>query len=198
MVTIVQKEAPVLRETAQAVSVKDMGSPALKKILADMKIALEREEDGVAIAAPQIGVPLRIFLVSHRAFEYQHGSGEENSSDIDASAKKTKKIVYQDVAFINPEIIKFSKKKKWVHEGCLSVRWLYGKVSRFDKATVCAYNEEGKLFTRGGSGLLAQIFQHEIDHLDGILFIDKARDIEIITQEEQERQRRENELENND
>ena len=70
MITIVQKDAPVLRAQAEPVNPKDFGSPQLKKILADMQEALEKEEDGVAIAAPQIGVPLRIFIVSHRAFEF--------------------------------------------------------------------------------------------------------------------------------
>lgn len=197
MVTIVQKEAPILREQARAVSLKDIDSPALKKILADMKTALEREQDGVAIAAPQIGVPLQIFVVSHRAFEYQHEPTEEDPETA-RNKKIPRKPKYEDAVFINPEIVKASRKKSWMHEGCLSVRWLYGKVSRFEKATVCAYDENGKLFTRGGSGLLAQIFQHEIDHLKGTLFIDKARDVEVITQEEMERQRKENEAQEHD
>jgi peptide deformylase len=60
---------------------------------------------------------------------------------------------------------------------------LYGKVKRAEKATVVAYDEYGKKFTKGGSGLLAQIFQHETDHLDGVLFIDKAKFIEEIPPE---------------
>ncbi|MBI3888666.1 peptide deformylase [Candidatus Nomurabacteria bacterium] len=79
--------------------------------------------------------------------------------------------------FINPKISKLSRDKVWVPEGCLSVRWLYGKTYRSTKATIAAYNENGKKFTRGASGLLAQIFQHETDHLNGILFIDHAIDI---------------------
>ena len=84
---------------------------------------------------------------------------------------------FSDVVYINPEIKKLSRTKTRVDEGCLSVRYLYGKVERSEKATVTAYDENGHKFTRGGSGLLAQIFQHEIDHLNGILFIDKADDI---------------------
>jgi peptide deformylase len=68
-------------------------------------------------------------------------------------------------------------------EGCLSVRWLYGDVERSTQATVTAYDEHGESFVRGASGLLAQIFQHEIDHLDGILFIDKAHNLEEVTPE---------------
>jgi peptide deformylase len=62
-------------------------------------------------------------------------------------------------------------------EGCLSVRWLYGNTFRSKKATVTAYDENGKKFVRGASGLLAQIFQHETDHLVGTLFIDHAKNI---------------------
>ncbi len=199
MVKIVQKEDPVLREIAEPVNSKDFGSPRLKKILEDMATALEKEEDGVAIAAPQIGVSLRIFIVSHRAFEYEDEEDEreielENiNSDYVSLAKPPlhKKPIRSDMVFINPVITKLSRKKKWVPEGCLSVRWLYGEVSRAEKATVRAYDQNGKIFTWGGSGLLAQIFQHETDHLNGALFVDTARNVEKITAEEQEIRRRE-------
>jgi peptide deformylase len=85
---------------------------------------------------------------------------------------------------INPEIIKVSRKKVHVPEGCLSVRWFYGNTVRNEKATIRAYDENGKLFTYGGSGLVAQIFQHETDHLNGTLFIDHATDIEELTEKE--------------
>lgn len=188
MTSIVQRGAPVLETVAEPVNPKDFGSPTLKKILRDMKIALEKEPDGVAIAAPQIGIPLRIFVVSHRAFEFEAGHNEHGHAD-DIIPENTQKM--EDMVFINPEIIKLSRKKTWLTEGCLSVRWLYGEVHRADKATVRAYDEHGKVFTRGGSGLMAQIFQHETDHLNGALFIDSARNVEKITAEEQEHMRKE-------
>ena len=70
-------------------------------------------------------------------------------------------------------------------EGCLSVRPLYGKVRRATRASVEAYDKNGKKFKMDGTGLLAHIFQHENDHLDGILFIDKAKDIHESTPEEE-------------
>ena len=70
-----------------------------------------------------------------------------------------------------------------MQEGCLSVRPLYGKVRRATRTTIEAYNEQGKKFIMNGSGLVAHIFQHETDHLDGILFIDKAKDIQKILSE---------------
>lgn len=180
MVKIVQKQDPVLREIAQKVPVEEITSPKIQKILRDMKAALNSQDDGVAIAAPQIGVPLRIFVVSGRAFAYDE---EENSPG------NKKKPVPKDSIFINPEIIKISKKRYVVPEGCLSCRWLYGKTIRADKAKVTAYDEHGKLFTYGGSGLIAQIFQHETDHLNGILFIDHATDLQEMPPEMQKKSR---------
>lgn len=187
MVKILQQDAPVLRAEAELVNPKDFGSPRLKKILHDMRVALEKEEDGVAIAAPQIGVPLRIFVVSHRVFEMDDTTPQTTSQG--ETLAPTKKAPAHDMIFINPSLLKVSRKKKWVPEGCLSVRWLYGEVARADKATVRAYDEQGKLFTRGAGGLLAQIFQHETDHLNGVLFIDTARNVEKVTKEEIERQK---------
>lgn len=184
MITIVQKEDPVLREKAALVNTKDFGTPALKRILHNMALAMEKEEDGVAIAAPQIGVPLRIFVVSHRAFEFADEEDPRNEDSTTGHDSHDKKPERSNMIFINPVITKLSRKKIWMPEGCLSVRWLYGEVERRDKATVRAYDENGKAFTWGGSGLMAQIFQHETDHLDGKLFIDDARNVETITAEE--------------
>ncbi|MBI5799004.1 MAG: peptide deformylase [Candidatus Yonathbacteria bacterium] len=190
MVTIVQKEDPVLRGNAEPVNPKDFGTPQLKKVLNNMVTALEKEEDGVAIAAPQIGVPLRIFVVSHRAFEFDD---EEREHDLQKAGAphEDQRSKRSNMVFINPVITKLSRKKIWLPEGCLSVRWLYGEVSRAEKATVRAYDENGKVFTWGGSGLMAQIFQHETDHLNGALFIDSARNVEKITAEEQRKMREE-------
>lgn len=167
MIDIVQKEDPVLRQIAAEVPIGDIASAKIRKILRDMKAALHSQEDGVAIAAPQIGVPLRIFVVSGKAFLYTDSDGKTEGKDIPP-----------DKVFINPEIVKLSKRRYVVPEGCLSVRWLYGKTVRSDKAKVTAYDEHGKPFTYGGSELIAQIFQHETDHLNGILFIDHATDLQ--------------------
>jgi peptide deformylase len=168
MVSIVQQSDPVLRECAQTVPVKDIRTPKIQKIISDMKIALGSQKDGVAIAAPQIGIPLRIFIVSDAVI---------------SEADKEYKSIGKDLIFINPEISKLSRDKHSVDEGCLSVRWKYGKVMRSVKATVKGYNELGEIVERGASGLLAQVFQHETDHLDGVLFIDKATDVEDIPPE---------------
>ena len=165
MVEIVQKDEPVLRGTAKEVPFDEIGSDEIQNVLRDMSEALASQHDGVAIAAPQIAVPLRIFVISGKIL------GEDGE-------------VGKDRIFINPTIKKLSKKREEMDEGCLSVRWKYGLVKRAVKATVQAYDENGTLFTYNGTGLMAQIFQHETDHLDGILFIDKAKNLQDIDPED--------------
>lgn len=157
--SIVQEGQPILRQTATPVTAAEFNSPELATILNNMSAALAAEDDGLAIAAPQIGVSKRIFVVSGRLFSKE---GETPGPDL---------------VFINPELIKSSKKKKWLEEGCLSVRWQYGEVERAERVSVNACDATGKKFIYHGSGLLAQVFQHEIDHLNGELFIDKARNL---------------------
>ena len=166
---IVQKDNPVLRAEAKPVPLEKIGSAEIKSILHDMSVALASQKDGIAIAAPQIGVSLQIFLVS---------------GSLLALADKTYTGPKTDLIFINPEIIKYSKQKHAVEEGCLSVRWLYGTIDRSTRVTLRAYTEKGEKIERGASGLLAQIFQHETDHLKGILFTDSAKEVWQMSAEE--------------
>lgn len=149
---------PILRAIAKPVSAELFGSKELIATLQAMSEALKSRGDGVALAAPQIGVSQRIFIVSGKIFAEE---GEQKS----------------DQEFINPVIKKTSRKKRRLEEGCLSVPNLYGFVKRAEKVTVAAHDRSGKKFERSSSGLLAQIFQHETDHLDGVLFIDHATNI---------------------
>ncbi len=168
---IVQEPNKILREIAKEVPVSDIPSPKIQKIISDMKEAMGSQKDGVAIAAPQIGESLRIFVVSDKILK---------------EADVTYKSIGKDLVFINPKIIKLSRDKHDVEEGCLSVRWKYGKVSRSIKTSIKGYNELGEKIERGASGLLAQVFQHECDHLEGILFTDTAYGIENIPPENNE------------
>lgn len=166
MASIVHTPHPVLRTHAASVKLSEVGGKELTSVIADMKKALGGERHGVAIAAPQIGVPKRLFVVAGHVFAMQQGE--------DFDAKK-----HADRVYINPEIISRSRKHSLMNEGCLSVpgehgTMLWGEVSRAEKVRMHAYDENGKKHLIGASGLLAQIFQHEIDHLDGILYIDKA------------------------
>lgn len=161
---IVQDGDPMLRTHAERVPLEKIGAAEIQTLIADMHNVLALKEHGVALAAPQVGVPLRLFVVAPRVFE------DDDQRD--------NKLVY-----INPEIVKRSRKTDNLEEGCLSVEGYYGTVPRAQRVTVEAYNEKGEKFTRGASGLLAQIFQHEIDHLDGVLYTDKAIETHKIENE---------------
>jgi peptide deformylase len=187
---ILQNGDPVLREIAKEVPQAEITSPRISLRTPLMRDALATQYDGVALAAPQIGHGLRIFVVAEEAFTHEHGAtkaarlknalpGATGAADAvnagtipDATNDKKPHLVY-----INPVITKRSRDKSMVEEGCLSVRPLYGNVHRSNKVSIRAYDEHGNVFERGGTGLIAQIFQHETDHLDGILFIDRADDI---------------------
>lgn len=169
MVTIVQNGNKTLRKKALEVPIADITKPKIQKIISNMNEALDSQYDGVAIAAPQIDVSLRIFVISGKIFEEDFVRGQ--------GVSKNRTHKHPNLIFINPVIKKISKDKKLLPEGCLSVRPLYGKVRRATRVTVEAYNEKGKKFTMSASGLLAHAFQHETDHLEGILFIDKAKDV---------------------
>jgi len=164
MAKLVPEEHPALHAIAAEVPLEDIKSPQIQKVLKDMRTALLGYKvegfNGVAIAAPQIGISLRIFIVH----------------DTD-KAEKDDEHQLPDLVAINPTITKLSKRKRIVGEGCLSVPEHYGAVKRSLNATIRAYDAEGNLYERGAGGLLAQIFQHEVDHLDGTLFIDRAEKV---------------------
>lgn len=164
---IVQEGDPVLRAVAAPVPKKDIGSPALAKVIKKMHAALAPEKYGVAIAAPQVGESLRMFVVAGRVFKEEPESSEQEAQ----------KKVPPNRVYINPEITRASRKKLDESEGCLSVRGLFGMVARHERVTLKYQNEKGEAKTENATGLLGHIFQHEVDHLNGILFIDKARDV---------------------
>jgi peptide deformylase len=153
-----------LRKHASPVKKEEFGTKELKALIKSMQAALAKESDGVALAAPQLGIEKRIFVVAPSAYE--------------EDAK------WKPLIFINPVITKASKKLEERQEGCLSVRWVYGTTKRHVSATIEAYDVEGNKFSYGASGLIAHIFQHEVDHLDGILFIDHGYNFEEYTEDQ--------------
>lgn len=192
---IVQMGHPALHTESKEVPLSEIGSEKINNVIDQMILALESQKDGVGIAAPQIGIPLRIFIVAGLIYDRmqadiiraKHTSLELAKAEIKKLPKNPHRI------FINPVITKESKEKKWMDgEGCLSVRWLYGKVRRSIKVTLRSYDEKGVLTERGAGGFLAHIFQHEVDHLNGILFIDKAKDIEEYDPAEIQKETEEN------
>ena len=142
---------PVLRRKARKVT--DLG-PELQNLVDDM-IDTMRKAPGVGLAAPQVNAPLRVIVV-----EYGH--------DEDESVPPKLYVV------VNPEITRYSPDTEIGNEACLSIPGMVGEVERPVSVTVKGLNRQGKPIKIKASGWLARIFQHEIDHLDGILFVDRA------------------------
>lgn len=168
---IVQKENKVLHVRAKEVA--DIKSANIKSLIAKMAKAMFAEPDGIGIAAPQIGESARIFLVAGEVLG-------TTSTELRKKNKRENEIYF---TFINPVFNKVSAKKSKDVEGCLSVRGIYGEVTRPEKLTIEYFDEHGKKHSRGASGLFARVLQHEMDHLDGTLFIDKAKNIHKIQAE---------------
>lgn len=146
------KDNKILRTKSQ--NVADFGDPKIQKLIADMKKTLASIKEGVGLAAPQVGENIRLFILSPE--------------------------ISKQTIFINP-VAKKSLKKNKLPEGCLSLPKFSGLVKRSTNVKVQACDENGKKFSLTATGLLAQAVQHEIDHLDGILFIDKAEEIFKLT-----------------
>ncbi len=171
MKEIVQDGAKVLREVAKPVPEKLFGSAELTRLIKDMSEALDEKPEGVAIAAPQVGVSYRLFIVrkDRATIPTKMPKGE-----VTVDPKPEVEV------YINPEIIKTSRKRSYVDEGCLSVNGVYGTTHRHERVTIRARRADGTRFQRGGGGLMAQIFEHETDHLNGVLFIDSAKHLITI------------------
>ncbi len=135
--------------------------------LIDNMFETMRAAPGVGLAAPQIGESLRLIVV-------------EYTDEEDENAKPKKYVL------INPEIVKRSEETITDLEGCLSVPGLAGTVERHQAVTIKAKNRFGKSLKIEAEDWLARIFQHEIDHLDGVLYIDRAEEVFEPTPEEAE------------
>ncbi len=156
---IITDKSKILRNQTEKIT--DFNSIYLKRIIKNLRDTLKKTPNGIGLAAPQIGESLKIFV-------------------IDSQLAKSLKI--SDV-FINPKIISSSFKKERLEEGCLSVPEVYGFIKRHKSVRLESYDENGKQFIVETRGLLSQIFQHEVDHLNGILFIDKAVKLLEITKD---------------
>lgn len=191
LLPIVKTPDKTLRKKAADVSAADIATPRIQRLIAGMKAALAATPDGVGLAAPQVGKSLRLFIVSEEAHEIDKAESEgwerrrkENIGEPPKKPYEPREWKYH--VFINPVVKNTSRKKLDGPEGCLSVPGKFGTVSRNEKITVQAYDEHGKKFTRGASGFFARVIQHELDHLEGILFIDTAKDMMQISERKKE------------
>lgn len=144
---VILNPSAILRKPSEEVSLEALATQEIQTLIDDL-LETMKVENGVGIAAPQIGVHKRIIIVDD-------GMGAQ--------------------AYINPKIVGRSLRKgHFIEEGCLSIPGIWGFVTRHKAVKVRALNREGDIVTLKVSGLGSVVFQHEIDHLDGILFIDKV------------------------
>lgn len=168
LLQVAQLGQPILRKTAK--EVKNIQYPKIQQLIDDL-IATVMDVDGVGIAAPQVYEPVRVFIVaSHPNPRYP-------------KAPKMK-----PTAMINPKLVSHSPQKAKDWEGCLSIPGIRGLVPRFTEIKVEYFDRKGKLVRRGFRDFVARIFQHELDHLDGRLFLDRLDSTnDLISEKEYQR-----------
>ena len=172
---ILSSEHPVLRQKAKKVKRVDAST---QKLIDDMFDSM-REARGLGLAAPQIGVGLRVLVIEMPE--------EETDESVQALPRDKRQVNYsgEQIVLINPEIVKMEG-EQFGEEGCLSIPGFVGMVRRAMKVTVKGLDRKGKETRIKGEGLLARALQHEVDHLDGILYtdrIEKPEDLFRITED---------------
>ncbi|MBU0546020.1 peptide deformylase [Patescibacteria group bacterium] len=161
LLNILQEPNPALHKQAEEIPPVDVENPKTQKLVADM-IETMYERDGVGLAATQAGKPLQLCIIAK-----QYNILDEN----------------KDLVLVNPKWEKSSILKVWDEEGCLSVADIYGKVRRYRKIKVSALDEKGRKLNFSATDFFARVIQHEVDHLQGILFIEKAKDLHEVEKE---------------
>jgi peptide deformylase len=151
---------PVLRRKARALDRSEIKSPAIQKLIDDM-IDTMVEYHGVGLAAPQIHEGLRLFVAALEVDD--EGQGGE------------------PVVMINPEIVPVGKETVEDWEGCLSIPDIRGLVPRSREIRVHAYDRRGERVEIQAQNYAARVIQHETDHLDGVLFLDRMRSFDSLT-----------------
>ena len=175
MKEILTSEHPVLRQRAKKVKRVDA---SIQKLIDDMFESMHAAS-GLGLAATQIGVSARVMVIEMPK--------EETDDAVQAQPRAKRHVTYsgQQIALVNAEIVK-REGEQFGEEGCLSVPGYVGMVRRAMKVTVKGLNRKGKEVKLTGEGVLARAFQHEVDHLNGILFTDrleKPEDLYRVTEE---------------
>ena len=168
---IVTVPEPILRRKAKPITKFDKN---LQTLIDDM-IETMRDAPGVGLAAPQVNISEQLIVV-----EYSE-EDEDDEEGAEEKPEKPKKLY----VMINPEITKTSEEKVLGVEGCLSIPGIQGEVERFEAIQVKGLNRYGKPQKLKVHGWMARIFQHEIDHLNGVLFTDLAERLWKFQEEEE-------------
>jgi peptide deformylase len=162
---IVTTPDPILRQRARKVR----GVTNEIQTLMDDMVETMRSAPGVGLAAPQVGLSQRVIVVEYA----------EQSEDPEAEPRPPKLYTVA-----NPEIVRHSSDTEIANEGCLSIPGYIGEVERYSSVTIKGLNQHGGAFRLKAKGWLARIFQHEIDHINGILYIDRASQVWRLEEQE--------------
>ena len=162
---IIKHPDPILRQKAQDIKEKNIKSKETHNLIKKMIVTLKKAK-GAGLAAPQIGKSIKLILVCNY--------NEINDATFyNFYHNKNDKILI----LINPKITNKSWSKEICEEGCFSIPGIFSQVKRSKKITVKALNKNGEKIKFEAENLLARIIQHEVDHLNGILFIDRTKNI---------------------
>jgi peptide deformylase len=163
MNTLLDKNDLILRQTAEPIAESEFGSNWLKKLIKTM-FDIMADKGAVGVAAPQIGISKRVIVFG-------------------TNYTKRRKPEYPipDTALINPSLKVLSQEIQTGYEGCLNCGELMGEVPRAMEIEYSGFDMDGNRITKIASGLEARILQHEIDHLDGFLFLDRVEDQDSLT-----------------
>ena len=149
----------VLRERARELSKDEVLSEKIQNLIKDIRETLRNKKHGIGLAAPQIGENIRLTVIGIKSTP---------------TRPEVKEI---SLVAINPEIVKVYGYRKPMWESCISMdAALYAQVPRYKKIRVKYMDEKAELHKKDIEGLLAHVFQHEIDHLNGVLFVDRVKD----------------------
>lgn len=174
LLKVVSVGDPVLRKKARALDPDEIRSARIQDLIAWMRETMH-DAPGVGLAAPQVGQSLQLAVIEDRT-EYH-----KNVSEADLKERERKPVPFH--AIINPQIELLSSSDVAFHEGCLSLPGFMAVVPRARKVRVTCLDERGKPRTIEASGWYARILQHEIDHLDGRIYIDRMRSESFSTLE---------------
>ncbi len=161
---------PVLRAKARPLSADDIRSPRVQQLIDDMFETM-KEYQGVGLAAPQVHAGLRVFVAGV--------SSQARRDEDDGEEDEEQRVPL--MALVNPEITAVGKETVEDWEGCLSIPDIRGRVPRARQILVRGYDRTGKRIEIPASGFTARVIQHETDHLDGILFLDRMKSLESLT-----------------
>lgn len=163
MLTIVTIPNNILETPARELTREEVVSPKIQALIDEMIPTMYRSE-GIGLAAPQINESIRLCIIGKNAVQLD---------------RKTT-VPHEDLVLINPTWTKNSTKTNNDQEGCLSIPGLYGTVKRYSDIRVEALDRKGNKFSFDAKNFFARVIQHEVDHLNGILFTAKATDIREI------------------